>query len=207
MLPAVWWTFSMDLAVGPQSSTSNTSIHELYVSIGLVQGVFIWIDTCAVLRRDCALFWSEINIFKCTWNKLYLTQTSFLSIHCFPIGLPYRSVILFILAAPSLWEWNLSPAEGRSCCSDHLVVYLNSLLEKHGFGHCESKLWAILVLQAVFLLCFSYHFILNSVCSRLTSNFFDLAVMAEQSNPSAAFLLSLPFLCICYASCCSLTAR
>lgn len=81
-------------------------------------------------------------MFKWTWNKCYLTQTSFLSIHC----LPYRSVhlplpymytchtdlcILLSSAAPALWVWNLSPTEGRSYCSDYLVVYLNSLLEKH----------------------------------------------------------------------------
>lgn len=44
-----------------------------------------------------------------------------------------------------------------------------------------------------------------SVCSTLAGNSFDLAAMAEQSNPSAAFLLFLPSLCVCHVSCCSLT--
>lgn len=112
----------------------------------------IWIDTCSVLRLDCALFWPEINIFKWTWNKLYLTQTSFLLIHCFPIGLPYRSVhsayfgstLSVRVKSFSYWRQKL------------FVRPLSDLLEfivekiSHGFGQCESKLWAVLVCRHCF---------------------------------------------------------
>lgn len=127
--------------------------------------------------------------------------------HCFPMGLPYRSmhsahlcsICSVSVKSFSYWRQKL------------LFRTLSGLLEFivgniTWVWHCESKLCAILVLQALsFLPLLLLSWSWTSVCSRLTSNFFDLAVMAEQSSPSAAFLLSLPFLCICYASCCSLT--
>lgn len=89
---------------------------------------------------------------KWTWNKHYLTQTGFLLVHCFPIGLPYRSVhsahfsSTCSVSVKSFFYWR----------QKLLFRLLSGLLEfivgktSHGFGHCESKLWALLVLQALF---------------------------------------------------------
>lgn len=98
---------------------------------------------------------------------------------------------------------SFSPAEGRKSPSDHLMAYLNLL---HGFGHWKQAVGHISPAGMNFstfapLTAWPW----ASVRSRLASNSFDLAVMAEPSNPSTAFLLFLLFLCACHVSCCSVT--
>lgn len=89
---------------------------------------------------------------KWTWNKHYLTQTSFLLVHCFPIGLPYRS----LHSAHFSSTYSVSVKSFSYWRQKLFFRVLSGLLEfivgkiSHGFGHCESKLWGLLVLQALF---------------------------------------------------------